>query len=120
MALIYEEKGDLENALKTYKEALEIFKESSQSNNLPSIATILHNIGNVNRVMGKFEKASQNYTDALSICKKIYPPDHPKIGETLNNMGLIYQEKGDFEFALQNYSDALHIFKKSYHAIIHR
>ena len=107
IGLIYRAKGDLEEALKYHKEALEIDREIGYTQ---GVASDLGNIGLIYRAKGDLEEALKYLKEALEI--------HREIGYTqgvanqLGNIGLIYSDKGDLKEALKYLKEALEIFKE--------
>jgi tetratricopeptide (TPR) repeat protein len=58
---VYEIWGRLDDALNTYQELYDYFKENGDRKNE---AVALHQIGNINYVKGEYEKPLKNYTKA--------------------------------------------------------
>lgn len=59
----------------------------------------------------KYDEASIYLQKALSICERIYAPDHSDIATSLNNLALLYQDQGFFNKAKSLYLKALEIRK---------
>ena len=107
IGLIYQTKGELDNALKFYLEALGISREISYRQ---GEANQLGNIGLIYSDKGDLDNALKYLQDALEIHKEI----GYRQGEAsdLGNIGLIYSDKGDLDNALKYHQDALEIHKE--------
>ena len=104
---VYANQGKLEEALKSYQQALEIDK---QIGNPLGEAAALCNIGSVYFQQGKLEEALKPYQQALEIHKKI----GNSLGEAqdLCNIGNVYANQGKLEAALKSYQQSLEIHKQ--------
>jgi tetratricopeptide (TPR) repeat protein len=107
IGLIYKIKGDYDNALKYYREALHIDKQLEK---LSGEAVILSNIGMIYHAKGDYDNALQHLRDALQIDEKL--GDLQGKAVRLNNIGLIYNAQGDYEKAMQHYKEVLHIIEQ--------
>ena len=76
IGVVYEEKGDLENALLQHQRALEIRTRVFGSEH-PDVAMSYGNMGYVYRSLGKAEEAREMFTKTYSIFLKVLGPDHP-------------------------------------------
>ncbi len=86
--------GKYEEALASYQEVLKIRRERTLlSNQHPSIAKTLNNIGNVYFQMGKTEDALLNYNESLKIYRETLPSNHYSIANTLFNIEIIKKIK---------------------------
>ncbi|MEW5894135.1 MAG: tetratricopeptide repeat protein [Candidatus Omnitrophota bacterium] len=83
---VYDKRGDLKNAEKSYLKALEL---------TPGDSNLLYNLGNVYMKDGRLEQAEQTYKQALSICG--YNVD------ALFNLAFLYEQTGRESEALQIY-----------------
>jgi tetratricopeptide (TPR) repeat protein len=107
IGLIYKAKGDLDQALKYYQEALEIDKEISFRQ---GEANQLGNIGLIYKAQGDLDQALNIFQDILEIHREI---GHRE-GEAndLGNIGNVYYLKGDLDQALKYQKEALKIDKE--------
>ncbi|CAF4053873.1 unnamed protein product [Rotaria sp. Silwood1] len=112
LANIHHMKGELNQAIDKYSQALNIFHELP-GNQDKSIANCLHNLGATYCEQRKFTEAVEYYMVALNIRKTILPHTHPDIATTLNNIGNVYFLKNKYDCALQYFEQALDIFKIS-------
>jgi len=107
IGLIYQAKGDLDQALKYHKEALEINKQIGRKE---GEANQLGNIGLIYQDKGDLGQALRRFEEVLAMEREL----GRKWGEAtaLGNIGLIYQDKGDLNQALKYHQDALEIDKE--------
>ena len=61
----------------------------------------------------EYAAAKQSHEQALAICRKSLPPDHPDIATVLNNLGNVQDELRDYAAAKQSIEEALAIRRKS-------
>ncbi|RLC52310.1 MAG: hypothetical protein DRZ79_01380 [Candidatus Cloacimonadota bacterium] len=91
-----------EIAIDYYERLLKLL-ENDESNHIKS--EILLKLGNVFKLIGKWNKAKKYYSEALRLAES--ENDVEKIGTLLNNLGLIFFSKGDYETALQYFGKYL-------------
>ena len=125
MGGVYTNMGDYGNALKCFKEALDIelriFKQQEnegKSSNLNyfHISAGLNNVGGVLLHIGKSETALKYFEEALEMQRTLYREKGGERGQTeaalassLNNIAEVYQAKGEFRRALECLHEALAI-----------
>ena len=63
--------------------------------------------------MREYAAAKQSHEQALAICRKALPPDHPDIAQSLNNLGLVQDDLRDYAGAKRSHEEALAIRRKS-------
>lgn len=106
IGLIYQAKGELKEAMRCFKEALKISRDSGyrqgEANQLGNIGLILKN-------KGELDEALEYFNDTLKIDKEI----GYKKGEAsdFGNIGLIYRVKGESDKALKNHRKALKTYR---------
>ena len=61
----------------------------------------------------EYAAAKQSHEQALAICRKSLPPDHPDIATSLNNLGNVQYELREYAAAKQSHEQALAICRKS-------
>ncbi len=105
LGIISYSRGDLDEALRYYGEALEAHREKKDKQ---GEASQLGNMGLIYGVKGDLDEALKYHKEALEIDREI----GYKQGEAsqLGNMGLIYGVKGDLDEALTYLEKALTIF----------
>src|SRR3989304_5036233 len=70
LGLLQSDKNEFDDALKSYKEALEINSKLAQTNPqtyLPNVAMTLNNLGNLQKDKNEFDDALKSYKEALEI-----------------------------------------------------
>jgi tetratricopeptide (TPR) repeat protein len=108
IGIVYEKKGDLENALVQHQKALEIRTRVFGSDHL-DVAKSYNNIGNVYNRQGKYEEALEYYQKSSDIKIRVFGSDHPDVASSYLNIGAVYGRKGDVENALVQHQKALEI-----------
>ncbi|MBU7029681.1 MAG: tetratricopeptide repeat protein [Theionarchaea archaeon] len=105
LGIIFYSVGNLNEALKYYKEALENYKKGGYKQ---EEASLLGNIGLIYSDKGELDEALKYHEGALEIDREI----GYKQGEAsdLGNIGLIYSDKGELDEALKYLEEALRIF----------
>ncbi|MGB2698408.1 MAG: tetratricopeptide repeat protein [Candidatus Zixiibacteriota bacterium] len=104
IGLVYQDKGNLQDALSSYMEALNIYKKSQ---NEEAQTKPLGNIGLVYWSKGDLKSALDYHMQALEIDRKV-----GNIGgeaDDLGNIGIIYHEEGNLKEALTYHEQALKI-----------
>lgn len=101
---IYKAIGDLDQAIKYYKGALESFDSLQKK---PQIALVNNNIGVLYKQKGEYDTAIQYYLNSLKIRKELN--DRKRSAYTLSNIGALHIEIGDYAKAIEflNESGAL-------------
>lgn len=107
MGYAYFNKGDLPNALKSHKEALDLWKKI---NDHKGIGQSLNNLGVVYRQLEEYNKALKFFTESLESFKKV--GDKKTMAFTYNNLGGIYKMLEKDDQALECYNHALDLRKK--------
>ena len=97
------DKKEFEDALKSYKEALDIRRELAKVNPqtyLPDVAITLNNLCNLQSEKKEFEDALKSYKEALDTYRelaKVNPQTYlPDVAITLNNLGNLQTAKNEF------------------------
>ncbi len=107
----YEQSNQLDLALETYKQLLEVYCEvESEIGKMLTFSVI----GDVYRNQGKLELAIENFEESVRIAKGI-PSDVEISSFIASNLGMIvviYQQKGQLELALEYLGQALQVSKR--------
>lgn len=99
VALIYDNKGDLDTALRYYEESLRIRpNEEGKSTVLNNIALLLDKKGNKTLAISRLE-------EAVALNRRL--GNHHSLGQTLKNIGGLRRQAGDFEGAATNLTEGL-------------
>ena len=73
------------------------------------MAQILHNLAVLSQQLGRTDQALDLYQQALTLCEKVLPPDHPDMAETLHDLAHFHQQQQRNEEARSLYQQALTI-----------
>ena len=104
---VYLNQGKLEEALKSYRDALAIHEEIG---NPLEQANVLNNIGLIYYQRGKLEEALKSHRDALTTFNEIGNPLGQANART--NIGIVYRKQGKYEEALRPLNEARVIFSR--------
>jgi len=113
LGLIYNDMGDLDNALLYDNRSLKLAKELG---NINHEAFMLNNIAAIFQSKGEYDKALSYYEESLRL--KTNEKDKASI---YNNMAVIYSERGDFKKAIDYLKKAIEISERygNYHELAH-
>ncbi|MES2592660.1 MAG: tetratricopeptide repeat protein [Bacteroidota bacterium] len=104
IGIIYERKGDYENALINHLKALEIRNEIGEKR---GIAGSYNSIGVTYVKQGNYEKAMDNYLKCLKILEEL--GEKKAVGTIYSNIGNIYFNQNNYKKALDNYLKSLEL-----------
>lgn len=99
--------GYYDNALSYYSQTMSLIREDSilfEHN----YSTLCGNIADVYSSKGDYQKALENYNEAISYCKS----DSNGLSTLYNNMGVLYNEIGEYNKALELLEKSLLIDKE--------
>lgn len=99
--IAYWAKGNYPEAIDAYRKGLAIAQSDTAF--AYAIPSLLTNIGICFKEIGSYDKALDNYLNALSLVKN----NPVTYASTLNNIGLIYQELHQYDKALSYHQQAL-------------
>ena len=68
-----------------FKRALAIYEKAAGPEH-PAVATLLNNIGQVDKVQGRYAEAEPLIKRSLMIREKVLGRDHPDVARSLNNL----------------------------------
>jgi tetratricopeptide (TPR) repeat protein len=119
----YRTLGDLEQALKSYRDGLAIRERLSAAD--PSntewqhdLSVFYNNIGNVLRAQGKLDEALKAYRDGLAIRERLAADDASNtewqrdLSISYGKVGDVLRARGKLDEALKAYRDTLAIFER--------
>jgi tetratricopeptide (TPR) repeat protein len=109
---VYQNKGDIEQALESYKKALTHFEQPSIYDP-EKVAWCYNNLGIIYEKQKNYSEARDYLEKALSIKEKVLPDKHPCLGNTYNNLGNVYYYLQEYGEALKKYQLSYEIFKNS-------
>jgi tetratricopeptide (TPR) repeat protein len=104
---IYQQQGELEQALRYYERTLIL---DEQVGDPASIATTLNNIGYVYDAQGELEQALRYYERALTFYEQVGNP--ASIATILNNIAYVYQQQESVEQAIVYLNRALSLYER--------
>jgi tetratricopeptide (TPR) repeat protein len=107
LGIIYQHRGEIEEARQLYQESLDIKKKLGKQS---GIANSLHELGRLAQSQGEIEEARRLYQESLDIAKKL--GDQGGIANTLNQLAMLAQSQGEVEEARRFYQESLDIKKK--------
>ncbi|MDP3149064.1 MAG: tetratricopeptide repeat protein [Ignavibacteria bacterium] len=103
----FSSKGQTEEALKKYQEAIKV---SLQTKNLLQLGDDYNNIGRMYFRLKEREKAIAAFKDAVEI--RIKSKDSSGLGSSLNNIGFLFWQVSDYDSAVYYFEKALEIRNK--------
>ncbi|MDX2255916.1 MAG: tetratricopeptide repeat protein [Pseudanabaenaceae cyanobacterium bins.39] len=103
--------GDSQNSIVYYQKALNAVQNRILINKPIQEGTILQKLGSAHVIMKDYQKAEENYIEALVCFQKI----ENRSGEALvlNCLGNLYFDLGEYEKAKEYYQQALSIYKQT-------
>lgn len=81
LALAYRQKGDLAQAEKLYRRALDTYRHSSDPK---SLVAALSNLGRILTEQARYKESEQLYREAVSVAQQQLGPRHPDVAAALN------------------------------------
>jgi len=111
LGCVHYEYGDLNEAIVTFEEALEIQRDvigDGDPGTEPgclAMASTMCNIGYVYLEGRKFEEAIVIMEEANEILQAILEPENKLVLNTLDNLGYAYAKSGNYDAALKNYEE---------------
>jgi CHAT domain-containing protein len=91
-----------------FKRALAIYEKAAGPEH-PAVATLLNNLGQVDKVQGRYAEAEPLIKRSLAIREKVLGRDHPDVARSLNNLADLYERQGRYADARPLYLRALSI-----------
>ena len=113
IGIVYEKRAEYNAAMKSYKEALFLYRKALGGDDHVDVAVTLNNCGQVYRHLGQCDRAMEMYKRSLKIMKSTLGETHRNVASTLQNIGVLYSLNGDFDTSLELYGEALQIQKKT-------
>jgi tetratricopeptide (TPR) repeat protein len=117
MALTYQAKSELYQALKLFGMALKSYKTDMDANRSKA-ASVLNNLGVIHLQLGDLERARIYFRQLLVLQQHIFGREDIKMTDSLRNLGILYWTMGRGLRALVSFTKALTItkrFKGLYH-----
>ena len=107
MAIVYQQTGQVYQALRLHEQALGLMREVGDR---AGEGATLNNLGRVYDALGQKQKALEYFEQALGIRREV--GDRAGEGTTLNNLGGVYDALGQKQKALEYYEQALGIVRE--------
>jgi CHAT domain-containing protein/tetratricopeptide (TPR) repeat protein len=101
------EKSQFQEALQTYRKALEIYQQNKDRKGLGNSQ---RKLGNIFNALGQYQKAIEYLDQALEIARQV--GDQESEGRTLNNFGNTFDYLGQFQKAIGYYQESIGIAKQ--------
>ena len=94
--------GQLRDVEALYRQAYEIY-ERELGEEHPSTLTTLHNLANLYRSRGEYEKARELYERVREVSEQVLGGEHPSTLITLNQLAVLYRAQGEYGKAQELY-----------------
>lgn len=108
---VYTSRGDLESALHSMHEALEMQVEILGDDHI-EVAKTLHNIGVCHRHRNKLDGALEFYQHAHEIFSSNLGRDHLDTVRTLHNIGGVYRRRKEYPEAMECFKEVLEVRRR--------
>jgi len=105
IGVVHRHMENLDAALQSYKEALDILKRKNDGN--LDVARTLNNIGSIYRRKGEYDKAMEYFVKVLKIRRKVLGDYHASVNLTLIHYAKALRLKGDMSEALRFYDESM-------------
>lgn len=104
---LYRTKGEYEKAEPILLETIKMCDEYSLS-----AATVLNNLGLVQKALGKFSESEASYKKSISIYQYLKKTNHPDYASPVNNLGELYRTMGRMQEAVNAFEEVLEVRRK--------
>jgi hypothetical protein len=111
---IKNDRGDYKEAVKFYKESIEIDEKVGPLTN-PRFIAPFSGIAQAYSKMDEYSRALSYYEKAHKIVEESLPKDDPCLATSYNNIGSVYSKMGDYSKALSSYEHAIDVGQRSNH-----
>lgn len=111
LGTLFEEKGNIDASLHSYKQALKMYSENSPGSDSRAVAETLFNIGKIYDQMGNNDKANSCFSE----CVKIYRSNDEEcaiIGIALGHVAKNYARKKQYAKAVELSTESLRLQKQ--------
>jgi len=107
LGVLFREERKNQEALNSFKKALEIFEKKNEK---WGVTTILNNMGNLYYQQGNLVEAMKMWEESLKMSEEL--KDDERIADTLVNIANIHTDRGDFDQALELIEKTRKIYEK--------
>lgn len=115
--MVWEAQGNLKQAEKSYRQAIDIFESSLNRACHPNLPDAYANLGALLRAPGRprknLEKAGDLFHKALRMDQQIRSDAHPFVADDLGNVGRWQYDTGDRKGAETSFEKSVKIFEKN-------
>lgn len=108
---IYFSKGNYDEAIKYFQEALRI-KIHVYGEEHPQIVLTYCNLGEIFRLKTELKSCIGTYAHALDIALKVLGKEDPRLADVFYGIGQYYNDHKDYQKAVNSYNKAIEIFEK--------
>lgn len=109
-ALLFEQRGQFDEALASYQDALALARRNSDSGTFRA-AKILGNMGIVYNEKGEPEAAAWHIKQAIEGLTAVLGENHPDVARSLNNLAMSEKRRGHVDAARDAYKRAIAIYE---------
>ena len=109
-AWLREVRGELEEAERLYREALEL-RRAALPDGHPDIACSLHALARVQYLRGDLDRAERGFREALDLRLRVCGPMHPHVAESLEGLADVHYVQGNLAAARARLAEALDIME---------
>lgn len=107
LALVLEEKGEMDEAYKLYRRIIEIRRNQPEQNS--DLAINLNNLAILLQQDGELDEADELFREAIGVVEEEWGEEHPYMAYVLNGYAGVHEDRKDFEQANETMQRALAI-----------
>ena len=109
IAINFHRQDNFRNAVKYYKEAIEVFK--SVSNQHPLLPRVLAGLARINEEHNFLDKAKICYLEYITMLKAISTEGNASLASGLTSLAALYEKMGVLDDAYNYYLEAIEVYK---------
>ncbi len=113
MALVYEDQGELDEALRLTRGVLAA-REARLGRDHPHVALAANNVASALMMMGRYKEALDEMNRALAIRQRANGPEHLETAQALHNIGELLRNLGRYQEALDHHRRSLAVFEREF------
>ena len=88
-----------------------IIKSEGEPGYIHYLASCLHALGEIFAEQRQFDRARQNFEQALKLRQDTLPDGHPDLAQSFADLGTLYMLEGNLKAARSNLRRALHLYE---------
>jgi eukaryotic-like serine/threonine-protein kinase len=104
--------GDVDRGLAALRESIELTEQ--HIGNSSSLASVLHNYGDLCRTAGRLDEAEPALARAVALREEKLGPHHPDVAFSLNSLAIVYIEQGRTDDAVRALERVLEVRKAAF------